>query len=79
LVANTWLHTCAKPIPIKGTYRRLAPHEELGFVQLAIQHAPLRMSGNLKPFHEAVSLNFHQVYHWRFKSIDRKLIDLEAY
>lgn len=60
-------------------YRRLAPHEELGMVQLAIQHVQLRQPNNLKPFHEKVLEGFDEAYHWRYKSIPRKLQDLEAY
>jgi hypothetical protein len=62
-----------------GGYRRLVPHEELGIVQMAIQHVHLRQPGNLKPFHEAVLQSFDEAYHWRYKSIPRKLTDMEGY
>jgi hypothetical protein len=61
------------------THRRLVPHEELGIVQMAIQHVHLRRPGNLKPFHDAVLQSFDEAYHWRYKSILRKLQDLEGY
>ena len=48
-------------------------------VQLAIQNVHLRQPNNLKAFHEKVLKSFDEAYHWRYKSIPRKLQDLEAY
>jgi hypothetical protein len=59
-------------------YRRLNSDEELSIVQLAIQHVHLRQANNLKPFHIAVLQAFHEAHGWQYKSIPRKLLDLES-
>lgn len=71
-------HSQSTPRNSSHNYRRLAPHE-LSIVQLAIQYVGLRQPHNLKPFHDAILQGFDEAHHWRYKSIPRKLLDLEGY
>jgi len=48
-------------------------------VQLVIQHKHLRRPNNLKPFHDTILHSFDEEHNWRYKSISRKLLDLEGY
>jgi hypothetical protein len=58
-------------------YRGMKPDEEIPLVQLAVPHAHLRESDSVAAFAYEVGVSFQTIYGWQFKSVARKLTDLE--
>jgi hypothetical protein len=55
----------------------MKPDEETSLVQLAVQHAHLRESNSVAAFAYEVGVSFQAIHGWQFKSVARKLTDME--
>lgn len=62
-----------------GTSRRRLTHdEETSLVKLAVQFAHIRRAESHAAFYREVELEFQRLHHWHFKSVLRKLSQLES-
>jgi hypothetical protein len=59
-------------------YRRLTRDEETSLVKIAVQHADIRKQVSVRSFCVEVKNSFEAVHRWQYKSVGRKLLDLES-
>jgi hypothetical protein len=59
-------------------YRRLTQDEETSLVKIAVQHADIRKQVSVRAFCVEVKNSFEAVHRWQYKSVGRKLLDLES-
>ena len=62
----------------KHDYRRLTPDEETSLVKIAVQHADVRKQSSVRAFCTEVRHSFEVTHGWQYKSVGRKLLDLEV-
>ena len=62
----------------KNDYRRLNPDEETALVKIAVRHADIRKQASVRAFCSEVVNTFAAEHGWLYKSVGRKLLDLES-
>lgn len=58
-------------------YRRMTSDEEASLVKIAVRYARIREDSSIRNFCIQVASTFHSEHGWQYKSVGRKLLDLE--